>query len=103
MFAGRHNGRDLFSALLADLCRIPDGTHLPLTELRMCECVGEGAVMRDAQTLREHAERCRRLANSTTDRNVARIAADLGVDYQGTAQRLEPRTGTVFLSPAPRA
>jgi len=56
--------------------------------------------MRDAQTLREHAERCRRLANSTTDRNVARIATDLAVDYQDTAKRLERQAATLSLPPA---
>jgi len=57
--------------------------------------------MTDAQTLRENAERCTRLANSAIDRNVARILTDLAAEYQDRARRLE-RQATA-LSPPPTA
>jgi hypothetical protein len=51
---------------------------------------GIGAsVMTEADELREHAARCGRLANSATDRNVARVLMDLAEEYLAKAERLE--------------
>jgi hypothetical protein len=47
--------------------------------------------MTEADELREHAERCRRLANSATDRNVARVLMDMAEEYLARAERLERR------------
>jgi len=56
--------------------------------------------MTNAQSLREHAERCRRLATSATDRNVARILTDLAVEYQDRAERLERQATALSQPPA---
>jgi len=48
--------------------------------------------MSEADELREHAERCRRLARSATDPNVARILLGLAEEYLARARGLERRT-----------
>lgn len=57
---------------------------------------------RDALALREHAERCRRLAHLATDRTFARVLMDLADEYVEGAERLE-RAATAALSQAPPA
>ena len=47
--------------------------------------------MAEADELREHAERCRRLAKTATDRNVARVLMDMAEEYLARAERLERR------------
>jgi len=54
----------------------------------------------DAQTLRAHAERCRRLAKSATDRDVARILTDLAVEYEDRVKRLERQEDALSQPPA---
>ena len=58
--------------------------------------------MTQAEELREHAERCRRLAASATDQNVARILIGLADEYVARAERLE-RQAVVGQSYAPPA
>jgi hypothetical protein len=57
---------------------------------------------RDAQQLREHAARCRRLAALATDRTFARVLMELADEYLEGADRLE-RAATAALSQAPPA
>ena len=56
--------------------------------------------MTEAAELREHAQRCRRLALSATDRNFARILLGLADEYLARAERLERQAAG---SPAPPA
>jgi len=57
--------------------------------------------MTKADDLREQAERCRRLAKSTTDPNVARILTGLADEYMVRARGLERRTLPTVPGPAP--
>ena len=45
--------------------------------------------------LREHAERCRRLASSVTDQNKVRILLGLADEYLTRAERLEGQFATL--------
>jgi hypothetical protein len=55
---------------------------------------------RDALQLREHAERCRRLADLATDRTFARVLMELADEYLEGAERLE-RAAAEALSRVP--
>lgn len=57
---------------------------------------------RDAHQLREHADRCRRLANLATDRTFARVLMELADEYLEEAERLE-RAAAEALSQVPPA
>ena len=53
--------------------------------------------------LREHAERCRRLASSVTDQNKVRILLGLADDYLTRAERLEGLWATLPPTPSSTA
>jgi hypothetical protein len=56
--------------------------------------------MTEAAELREHAERCRRLAASATNRDYARILEGLADDYLARAKRLEQQAALSQTPPA---
>ena len=61
--------------------------------------MGVGASMTEAAELREHAERCRRLAASATDLNYARILEGLADEYLARAKRLEQQQAALSQTP----
>jgi hypothetical protein len=54
---------------------------------------------RDAQQLREHGERCRRLADLATDRTFARVLMELANEYVERAERLERQAAALSQAP----
>lgn len=54
---------------------------------------------RDAHELREHAERCRQLADSATDQTFARVLMELADEYLERAERLEPQAAELSQAP----
>jgi hypothetical protein len=55
--------------------------------------------LRDAQELREHAERSRRLADLATDRTFARVLMELADEYLERAKRLERQSAALSQAP----
>ena len=54
---------------------------------------------RDAHQLREHAERCRQLADSAIDRTFARVLMELADEYLQRAERLEQQAAALSQAP----
>jgi hypothetical protein len=55
--------------------------------------------MTRAAELREHAERCRRLADSATDRTFARVLMEMADEYLDRAERLERQAAAPSQAP----
>jgi hypothetical protein len=81
------------------------GAYLPWSSCaspkpRASSSGGVRTVMTQPEELREHAERCRRLADRTTDRTLARVLLGLADEYLERAKRLERQAAALSHGPS---